>query len=197
MYKFDVAINIRNIDWEVFGKNDVFFDRSSCFRYCQSCSGKKGYSYRRLFHSKIRTGSFSKEFRCCRAMNKFRTSSLPRIFQLFNRTLPLTGNYRNLPFSSLMIKKDAIIFTGSKKMGLFFSIKKQTASMCQTKRHRHIYNKTLNFGCVPLLPTEQLFLLVEIVPFGAHRILRKKHTSRHLFYRTSTEHLPVAGFEIY
>ena len=25
MYKFDVATNIRNIDWEVFGKNDVFF----------------------------------------------------------------------------------------------------------------------------------------------------------------------------
>ena len=87
MYKFDVATNIRNIDWEVFGKNDIFFDRSSCFRYYLSCSGKKGYFYSRLFHSKLRTGSFSKEFRCCGAMNKFRTGSLPRIFQLFNRTL--------------------------------------------------------------------------------------------------------------
>ena len=41
MYKFDVAINIRNIDWEVFGKNDVFFDRSSCFRYFRAVQEKK------------------------------------------------------------------------------------------------------------------------------------------------------------
>ena len=89
MYKSDVATNIRSSDWEVLGKNDVFFDRSS---------GRKGDSHGGLFFCQIRTGSFSKEFRCCSARNKFRTGAFPRIF---NRTLPF-----NRDASVLQLVKD-------------------------------------------------------------------------------------------
>ena len=94
MYKSDVATNIRSSDWEVLGKNDVFFDRSS---------GRKGDSHGRLFFCQIRTGSFSKEFRCCSARNKFRTGALPRIFNYSTEHSHLTGML--LSFSSLKIKK--------------------------------------------------------------------------------------------
>ena len=94
MYKSDVATNIRSSDWEVLGKNDVFFDRYS---------GRKDDSHGRLFFCQIRTGSFSKEFRCCSARNKFRTGALPRIFNYSTEHSHLTGML--LSFSSLKIKK--------------------------------------------------------------------------------------------
>ena len=94
MYKADVGTNIRSSDWEVLSKNDVFFDRSS---------GRKGDSHGRLFFCQIRTGSFSKESRCCSARNKFRTGALPRIFNYSTEHSHLTGML--LSFSSLKIKK--------------------------------------------------------------------------------------------
>ena len=169
MYKSDVATNIRSSDREVLGKNDVFFDRSSV---------QKGYSCGRLFFSQIRTGSFSKECKCCSARNKFRTGALPRILNYSTEHSHLTGNYKNLSFSSLKIK-NAMIFQ-QKQMGcsgFFFSIKIQNTSAYQTKKN--IFNRTLNFDCLPLLSTEQLFFLPGVLS-GTY-ILRQKHTSGHLF----------------
>ena len=96
MYKSDVTTKIKSSDCEVFGKNDVFFDRSSYFRYCLTCSGRKGYSLTRLFFPQIRTVSFSKEFSCCSARNKFRTGAVPRIFSHSTEHFHLTRNYKNL-----------------------------------------------------------------------------------------------------
>ena len=87
MYKSDVATNIRSSDLEVLGKNDVFFDRSS---------GRKGDSHGRLSFCQIRTGSFSKEFRCCSARNKFRTGALPRIFNYSTEHSHLTGMHASV-----------------------------------------------------------------------------------------------------
>lgn len=46
----------------------------------------------------IRTGSISKEFRCCSARNKFRTCAFLRIFNYSTEHICLTGKYKNLSF---------------------------------------------------------------------------------------------------
>ena len=64
----------------------VFFGRSPYCGHCLNCSGEKVYSHRRRFFfthvilPEIRIGSFSHEFRCSGARNKFRAGVLSRIF---------------------------------------------------------------------------------------------------------------------
>ena len=75
----------RSSHWEVFCKKGVFGRFPYC-GHCLNCSGEKVYSHRRRFFfthvilPEIRIGSFSHEFRCSGARNKFRAGVLSRIF---------------------------------------------------------------------------------------------------------------------
>ena len=74
------------------------------------CSGWKGYSHRRLFFSQvnlpeIKAGSSSYKFKGFGVRNKFKYST---------EHLDLPGHCKYLSVSSLRIKKNGIIFPGSK-----------------------------------------------------------------------------------
>ena len=184
MYKSDVATNIRSSDWEVLGKNDVFFDRSS---------GRKGDSHGRLFFCQIRTGSFSKEFRCCSARNKFRTGALPRIFNYSTEHSHLTGML--LSFSSLKIKKTPWFSSEKKWIALIFSSRLKSRTPQRTRpRNLFLTGHLILTVCHSFQQSSSFSQLA----YHLELIFSGKNTHQDIFfYRTSTEHLPVADFEIY
>ena len=73
------------------------FATSSCSGHWLTCFSWKGYFHRRLFFSKIilpgiKSGSFTIEFRCSCAINKFGTGTLCRIFKYSSEHLKVPGN---------------------------------------------------------------------------------------------------------
>ena len=176
-------IHFRSSRWKVFCKIVFFFARNSFCGHWFLCSGRKGYSHRRLFFKRvslpeIRAGSFVQEFMCSGARNNFRTGALPRIFNYSKESVNLPGYCKYQPVSSLRIKKNAIIFQGSKQIPqrnpikypnkiaislwkyfilqgcseFVLPIKIQNRSISQGKRY--IFSRTPNFASVPLLSTE-------------------------------------------
>ena len=69
-----------------------------------------------FFPRSIKIGLFYQELRCFGARNKFRTVAIPRIFSVSTKHLDLPDCCKYLPGSSLRIKKNAIIFPGSKQI---------------------------------------------------------------------------------
>ena len=110
----DIAINFRSSDWEVLGKV-MFFAKSLYYVYSLNWYGRKGCSQRKLYFFQIREKRFIL-LGICGARSKFRTGSLPRIFNYSIEHFNITGNYKSLSFRSLHIKKNAIIFKESKKI---------------------------------------------------------------------------------
>ena len=80
-----------------------FFARSPCCGHKLICFRSKGYSHRRLFFftrsSRIRSGSFSQEFRCSGARNKFRTH-----FSRYSVTQQNTSIYQTTVDSCLSVR---------------------------------------------------------------------------------------------
>ena len=103
-------IRFRSSRWNVFCKIVFFFARNSFCGHWLICSGRKGYTHRRLFFKRvslpeIRAGSFVQEFMCSGARNNFRTGALPRKFNYSKERVNLPGYCKYQPVSSLRIKK--------------------------------------------------------------------------------------------
>ena len=115
----DYFTTTRSSHWEVFYKKIVlFFSRSQYCGHWSTCSEQKCYSHRRLFFSQvilpeIRTGSFSQEFNCSVARNKFRTDANSMIF---NYLTDLTNHNKHKPVSLLRIKRNVVIFPARKQI---------------------------------------------------------------------------------
>ena len=85
-------------------------------------SRRKGYFYRRLLFSQVilpelRAGSFSHELKCSSARKKIQNSCSSHNVELFKGKPRFTRLFTSIYFSvsSLRIKKNAIIFSGSIK----------------------------------------------------------------------------------
>ena len=97
------------------------FAVSPCCWNWSTCFPWKDYSHRRLFFSQIilpeiKTGSFSIEFRCSCAINKFKTSTLcGRTFNYSTEHLKIPGNYTMYNYL-LTTEKKSVIFSGSRQM---------------------------------------------------------------------------------
>ena len=97
------------------------FAVSPCCWNWSTCFPWKDYSHRRLFFSQIilqeiKAGSFSIEFRCSCAINKFKTSTLcGRTFNYSTEHLKIPGNYTMYNYL-LTTEKKSVIFSGSRQM---------------------------------------------------------------------------------
>ena len=84
-----------------FYKRSSFFATSPCSGHWLTCFARKGYSHKRLLffpdsftRGKNGRNSFSKEFSCSCAINKFRTGTFCRILNYSAEHLKIAGNYR-------------------------------------------------------------------------------------------------------
>ena len=95
----------------------------------------------------IRTGSFSQEFSCSDARNIFRGGPLHRKFSHSTEHIELLGHCKYLLISSLRIKKDAIIFPGSKQIPKGNT--QAELGLMQNPRWSSLlyYHKVLHLGC--------------------------------------------------
>ena len=136
----------RSSHWEVFCEKDVLFCQVCILSNWLTCSGREGYFHRILFFFSIRTGLFYQKLRCFDARNKFRTVAILRIFNISTKHLDLLGCCKYLPASLLRIKKNAIIFPGSKQ------IPQKSTSVSQVKKVNLYQNSKFYKGDVSLSP---------------------------------------------
>ena len=121
VFFFFPCLCIANIGWIILDKKFIL---------------ARALIFLQLILLKIRTGSSLLEFRCSDARNKLRTEVLPRIFNHSTEYLSLPDHCMCLTVSSLKIRKNTIIFPGSKQ-----------------KRQSGIHN----FASTLLFSTERLF----------------------------------------
>ena len=99
-FLFFPCLCIVNIGWIILDKKFIL---------------ARAFTFLQLILLKIRTGSSLLEFRCSDARNKLRTGVLPRIFNHSTEYLSLPDHCMCLTVSSLRIRKNTIIFPGSKQ----------------------------------------------------------------------------------
>ena len=103
-------------------KKVFLFATSPCSGYWLTCLTRKRYSQRRLlcfpdYFTRDKNGrnSFSKEFSCSCAMNKFRTGLV--LFAEYSIIRQSTSRYGSTIASYLLrIEKKSVIFSGSKQI---------------------------------------------------------------------------------
>ena len=117
--KKETVKQVRHSHWKVFCWKGVLLCQISIlwmsidlFR-TKKLFLQETFTFVQVILLEIKTVSFSKEYSCCGARNKFRTSTFIRIFNYCNylrENLDLPGHCKCLSVSLLRTRKNAIIF---------------------------------------------------------------------------------------